>query len=270
MRQLFLVLLLFAATIAVAQQRRVALPDSMCHSLRVRSFIPPIIGLAAGSAITFMPALSNVNPTVQNAAQGWREQSGIANTFKNVDDVLQLTPVVCLPLLRACGVPGRHDYWGIFCRTMMTYSLVFVTTAVTKTWTEVPRPYNGYIHNSFFSGHTCTAFAGAEMLRLEYKDSSPWIGIAAYIACSFTGALRIYHNRHWLGDVLAGAGAGILCAQTSYWLCDKAQNWEARRDEVPLTMTSRSAPRYELIALDNTNITTTGHDSSSTLCPPAR
>ena len=32
------------------------------------------------------------------------------------------------------------------------------------------------------------------------------------------GVLRIYNNRHWLNDVLAGAGIGILSARIGYWM----------------------------------------------------
>lgn len=270
MRQLILVLVLLVAANRVAAQKYSMLPDSMCHTPRIRSFIPPLVGLAAGTAITFMPALDNVNPAVRDNVQSWRHQSGIANTFKSVDDVLQLAPAACVPILKMCGVPSRHDYQGIFCRTMVTYSLVFVTTATTKIWTEVPRPNNSNVHNSFFSGHTCTAFAGAEMLRLEYRNSSPWIGIAAYLACSFTGVLRIYHDRHWLGDMLAGAGAGILCAQASYWLCDKAQYWGPRKDEVPFSVTYYAIPRYELTAYDTIETMTQEQSSGFVTCQPNR
>ena len=30
--------------------------------------------------------------------------------------------------------------------------------------------------------------------------------------------MRLYNNRHWLNDVLAGAGVGIISAQIGNWL----------------------------------------------------
>ena len=78
----------------------------------------------------------------------------------------------------------------------------------------VERP-NGANSQSFPSGHTATAFLGAELVRLEY---GPWWGLAAYSFALYTGIMRVYHNRHWTTDVLAGAGFGILGANIGYWL----------------------------------------------------
>lgn len=80
-------------------------------------------------------------------------------------------------------------------------------------------------HNSFPSGHTATAFMGAELLRLAYKDKSPWITIGAYTVAAGIGFSRLYNNRHWLSDVVAGAGVGILSAHISYWLLPSEQRW---------------------------------------------
>ena len=33
-----------------------------------------------------------------------------------------------------------------------------------------------------------------------------------------TGMFRMYNNRHWLTDVAAGAGIGILSTKFAYWV----------------------------------------------------
>jgi membrane-associated phospholipid phosphatase len=38
-----------------------------------------------------------------------------------------------------------------------------------------------------------------------------------------TGYLRMYNNRHWLSDIVAGAGIGIASTKISYWLYPKIQ-----------------------------------------------
>jgi membrane-associated phospholipid phosphatase len=59
---------------------------------------------------------------------------------------------------------------------------------------------------------------GAEFLYQEYKDVSPWYGIAGYVVATGTGLFRMYNNRHWFSDVVAGAGFGILSTKVAYWI----------------------------------------------------
>lgn len=41
--------------------------------------------------------------------------------------------------------------------------------------------------------------------------------VAYAVACG-VAFLRLYNDRHWLNDVIAGAGVGILSARIGYWL----------------------------------------------------
>jgi membrane-associated phospholipid phosphatase len=41
----------------------------------------------------------------------------------------------------------------------------------------------------------------------------------------------MYNDRHWLTDVAAGAGIGILCTKTAYWLYPKMQNYFSKRNK---------------------------------------
>ena len=52
-------------------------------------------------------------------------------------------------------------------------------------------------------------------MRMDY--GALW-GVGAYAVGIYTAADRIYGNRHWLGDVIAGAGLGILAAHAGEWL----------------------------------------------------
>ena len=78
-------------------------------------------------------------------------------------------------------------------------------------------------NNSFPSGHTAEAFASAEFLRMEYKDVSTWYGVAGYAMAITTGYLRMYNNKHWFSDVVAGAGVGMISTKPAYWLYPKIQ-----------------------------------------------
>ena len=134
-----------------------------------------------------------------------------------VDDFTQYAPTAVAYGLNLCGIKGRHSYADLTMILGTTGILMGVSVNTLKAVTRVERP-DGSTRNSFPSGHTATAFMGAELLRREYWDVSPWIGITGYAVAAGTGFFRMYNNRHWLTDVLAGAGIGILSVQAAYWL----------------------------------------------------
>jgi hypothetical protein len=146
------------------------------------------------------------------------------NIDKNltIDDITQYVPAASVYALNAMGIQGKNNFKDRTLILATSYLLVAGTTLPLKNITKVQRP-DGTSFNSFPSGHTATAFAGAEFLWQEYKDVSIWYGISGYIVASGTGLFRIYNDRHWLTDVAAGAGIGILCTKTAYWLYPKMQ-----------------------------------------------
>lgn len=134
-----------------------------------------------------------------------------------IDDFLQYAPAASVYALGAFGVDGKNNLKDK--SIILGTSFLIMSTVVTglKNITKVERP-DGTSNNSFPSGHTATAFMGAEFLYQEYKDVSIWYGVSGYAVASFTGAFRMYNNRHWFTDVAAGAGIGILSAKAGYWL----------------------------------------------------
>jgi hypothetical protein len=139
-----------------------------------------------------------------------------------IDDFTQYLPAASVYGLNAMGIKGKNNFKDRSLILATSYLLVAATTLPLKNITHVQRP-DGSSFNSFPSGHTATAFAGAEFLWQEYKDVSIWYGISGYIVATGTGLFRMYNDRHWLTDVAAGAGIGILCTKTAYWLYPKMQ-----------------------------------------------
>jgi hypothetical protein len=134
-----------------------------------------------------------------------------------IDDFSQYLPAVSVYGLNAVGIKGKHSFKDRTIILGTSYLLMSATVLSLKSITKVERP-DGSANNSFPSGHTATAFAGAEFLWQEYKDVSVWYGISGYIVAVGTGAFRIYNDKHWLTDVVAGAGIGILTTKVAYWI----------------------------------------------------
>ena len=141
-------------------------------------------------------------------------------SFKqHYDDYLQYLPAVTMLSMKIGGVKGRSS-WG---RMLVSdaFSAIIMTSVFNglKTQTKVTRPDNSNNH-SFPSGHTATAFMTATMMHKEYGERSPWYSIGAYSVATATGLTRMANNKHWLSDVLAGAGFGILSTELGYFLAD--------------------------------------------------
>ena len=97
------------------------------------------------------------------------------------------------------------------------YLLMAGSVNIIKKTSKITRP-DGSDTRSFPSGHTATAFMGAEFLYQEYKDVSHWYGITGYAVAAGTGLFRMSNEKHWLTDVATGAGIGILSTKTAYWI----------------------------------------------------
>jgi membrane-associated phospholipid phosphatase len=50
----------------------------------------------------------------------------------------------------------------------------------------------------------------------EYGHRSILYSIGAYTVATGVGAMRVMNNRHWVSDVLVGAGIGILSTNLAY------------------------------------------------------
>lgn len=69
-------------------------------------------------------------------------------------------------------------------------------------------------YRSFPSGHTVAGFAAAAAVTAEMSRWQPdtrWlVGSVMYGGAGMVGLSRMYNNRHWASDVLAGAAIGIF------------------------------------------------------------
>jgi hypothetical protein len=131
------------------------------------------------------------------------------------DDYLQFAPIAAVYGLNAMGIKGKTDFAN---RTAIMIKAEIILTAITfplKKLTAVPRPDSGQ-PTSFPSGHTAQAFAAATFMSKEYGHKSIWYSIGAYSVASSVGIMRVMNNRHWISDVLVGAGVGIFSTNLAY------------------------------------------------------
>jgi hypothetical protein len=177
-----------------------------------KSFIVPATFVVYGVISLHTDALQDINETVH------KEVHTAGQSHKtSIDNYLQYAPAVAVYGLNIAGIHGKNNFLD---RTMLyglSSLMMGITVNITKNVTGEIRP-DGSNNLSFPSGHTATAFASAEFLRQEYKDVSVWYGIAGYAAATATGYLRIVNNKHWVGDVVAGAGVGIISTRLAYWI----------------------------------------------------
>ena len=146
-----------------------------------------------------------------------------------VDDLTQYVPAASVYILNLAGIKGKNNFKDRTIILGISGLLVGVSVNLLKYTTKIERPDKS-TRNSFPSGHAAVAFMGAEFLWQEYKDVSPWYGIAGYTIAAGTGLLRVYNDRHWFGDVVAGAGFGILSTRAAYWIYPMLQRKFSRKN----------------------------------------
>ncbi len=130
------------------------------------------------------------------------------------DKYLQYLPAAGYLAMGALGVKSKHNFKERAIVTVTSLASYGVIAGGMKLCINERRP-QGDENNSFPSGHTTLAFMGAELIRSEYPLG---VGIGAYAVACGVGFMRLYNDRHWLNDVIAGAGVGILCARIGYWM----------------------------------------------------
>ncbi len=162
------------------------------------------------------------------AAATWGEKENIREvrnryipTFKaRYDDYLQYAPAATVYGLKLSGVKGRNNPGRATLSYGTSLAIMGILVNSIKYTAKVERP-DGSNNNSFPSGHTAMAFTNASFLHKEYGMVNPGYSIGGFGAAALTGLGRNLNNRHWIPDVLAGAGIGIISTELGYFFIDK-------------------------------------------------
>lgn len=183
------------------------------HSLRPVPLASGALLGTAGGLMTFQPEANQLEVRLRNEVVG----ANLQRVY--FDDYVQYLPAVAPMALNLCGLHSRHSLSRMAMLEGGSYLLGLGWLYTMKYGFAVQRP-DGAAFNSFPSGHTFISFTGAEILRREYGEEYPWIAVAGYTVAIVVGAMRVWNNRHWAGDVLAGAGLGIMSVTLAYWALD--------------------------------------------------
>jgi membrane-associated phospholipid phosphatase len=201
------------------------------NRVHYQNLIAPSVLIAYGSAGTYTDVGKQANRYFQSALH-------TPGNRTYVDDYLTLAPAAVVYGLNIFGIEGTHNFKDRTILLGTSYITLLPIVYGTKAITSVLRP-DGSEYTSFPSGHTAFAFASAEFLRQEYKHKSPWYGIAGYTMATATAGLRMYNNKHWMTDVAAGAGLGILSTQVAYWI----HPWMKRKVLTKINSTATLLPQ---------------------------
>lgn len=201
------------------------------HRFSPRQLVLPGALVAAGTTGLFQPVMA------------WKyELQDAVHTLGGQDrfpfeDYVQYVPALAAVSAGWLGVRAEHETadrlmlsatsyavtagltWALLKRTVVSIRPgIHYTYVASGRQDEITPDANPKYFNSFPSGHSATAFMGAELVRLEYGREHPWLAVGAYAVATGVGVMRIYHDYHWFTDVLAGAGMGILGARIGWWL----------------------------------------------------
>lgn len=210
-----IILFLYMPLQGRSQDSSVVIPNTKEVSVRwykknpYKAFIAPTVLVGLGVLMIKNPVYDRFN--------FYHDLFKVFPGFKGtkVDNYLIFAPYAELALLNISKIPCENDLINtsllIAKSELIMAGLVFGLKYVT----HIQRP-NKQNYYSFPSGHTAEAFVAATIVNREFRYKSPWIGVGAYGVAVSVGMFRMLNDKHWLSDVLAGAGIGILSANLAY------------------------------------------------------
>ncbi|ASW73647.1 PA-phosphatase [Chryseobacterium piperi] len=199
------------------------------HRLTYKKLIIPAALISYGIASLSIKGLQQLNSSTQYEISEHKPDP------IQLDNYSQFAPAALVYGLNALGIKGKHNFRD---RSIIYGTSLLISSAMVvplKHITQEERP-DGSNNLSFPSGHTAMAFASAQFMFREYKDTNFWLGISGYSFAVFTGVYRMLNNKHWFGDVVGGAGFGILSTELAYWLYPKINKILRGKKEKSQTM----------------------------------
>ena len=200
----------FCLSVLLFSQQLIGQQDTVVSKIQ-KPLLPKLIVPAA-------LILSGVLLSGSTTEKKWQRniRNGVGNDYHNgADDYIQYTPYVQMYVGDIVGMKAKNHWFDQTKNIFIGGLATLVITHSLKRGVGKERP-DGSSNHSFSSGHTATAFLGGTILYHEFKESNMLYASSGYLFSASAGGLRVVNNRHWVSDVLAGAGIGILVGNLIY------------------------------------------------------
>jgi membrane-associated phospholipid phosphatase len=187
------------------------LPDTVLHlRSKFAAWIPPTAFISYGALSFVVKPIRKLDYSIHKDLE-----SHYPNFSNRLDNYLQFAPVVSVYALNLAGIKSKNSLIDRTILLVLSESIFLGATSFLKGTTKRLRP-DGSNTLSFPSGHAGNAFTSAEFMAQEYAGVSPWYGVTGYTFATATAILRVYNDKHWFSDIIAGAGFGILSTKAAY------------------------------------------------------
>lgn len=141
----------------------------------------------------------------------------------NADDYIAIAPVVILGTADLLKYKAKNSVWNQAKYGVISECISVGIVLILKNTLKIERPDHSEF-NSFPSNHTAVSFAASQVLYNEFNQTNKFIAYSGFLFSVSTGSLRVINNRHWIPDVLMGAGIGILVTNLVYHF-EPLKNW---------------------------------------------
>lgn len=142
-------------------------------------------------------------------------RDGVGSDYEfPIDDYILFVPIVQMYAADAFGMEAKNHWFDQTKYLFISNVLSTGLSELLKNLIIKTRPDGST--QSFPSGHSTIAFTNAAVLQNEFQEASVFYAYSGYAFAATTGVFRMLNNKHYLSDVLVGAGIGIFITQLVY------------------------------------------------------
>ena len=192
-----------------------------CSTFKIKETIVPVALLAYGSSKPIVSAVGRIDQDIRNQIS-----ARYSSISYRADDWMQWAPSASVYALDAAGVKLKHRFRE---HLLLDAGSIIITGGTGFVMRKVSAQIKGFdiVDTQFPSGHTANAFRGAEIFRQEMSNRHPLLQWSGYLVAGLVAGSRLMRGEHYLSEVVAGAGLGILSTKITYGLFHRIKRSKA-------------------------------------------